>query len=62
MTLKSIKISKILKEIDVLGLIGQAQLDLIISNYSRFSNSGKIEYPQFVKLLFEVSSRAKLEP
>lgn len=61
LTLKSIKISKILKEIGVLSVLSQAQIDLMISNLSRFSQSGKIEYPQFLKLLCQVSSKAKID-
>lgn len=60
-TLKSIKISKILREIGVLSVFSQAQLDLIISNLARFSQSGKIEYPQFLKLLCELSKKANID-
>ena len=61
MTLKSIKISKILKEIGVVNILGQAQLDIMISNLMRNSSSKKIEFPQFTKLLCEVSEKAKVE-
>ena len=50
-TLKSIKLSKILKEIGLLQLIQQTRLDLIISNLTRSSPTGKIEFPQFLKIL-----------
>lgn len=45
----------------MLSVINQAQLDLIISNLTRFSPTGKIEYPQFVKLLCELSKKANID-
>lgn len=59
-TLKTIKLSKILKEIGILTFIKQHELDLIISNLLRSSPSGKIEFPQFVKILSEVSEKIKM--
>lgn len=58
--MKSIKLSKILKEMGLLQLIQQTRLDLIISNLLRSSPSGKIEYPQFLKILCEIAEKIEM--
>lgn len=50
-TLKSIKIKKYFKGLNILAPLEQTWLDITITDLCRDSLSGKVEFPQFLQLL-----------
>ena len=50
-TLKSIKIKKLFEQTDLLKLVTKPWLDIKVTNLSKTSKSGKIEFAQFLDLI-----------
>jgi hypothetical protein len=60
-TLKSIKIKRYFKGLNILAELEQTWVDITITDLCRTSQSGKIEFPHFLQLLQIVAAKLNID-